>query len=449
MRYNSRECSMADPTKKSSWIDPSKRAGRILDDVLEEAVEEALGKDKETSSVEEELQRAPLAEVTSSRLESRVLFITKDISVLEKGSASQLHFLNISKVFNEVHILVLCGSRQAKKGVQRIEKNVWLYTTSVRYWWQQMFAAQSVAHRQLQFADGFRPDIVVALDPMESGLSGLLIAEKYDREFQVHILGDYFSEEFQKKDKHSKGRLRTASYVLNRTQSARFATETLKTQIQQKFPHIQDVGLLPRHYDIQAIFQATETETVEDVFPQFSFTILYVGKLDHKSTLFRALDASRSVLTSKNIGMVVVGDGPNKKEFQQRAEILGIKEQILFISDTSRLLSYLRSADVLMCTDVTEASDELVIKAAAAGLPLIIAETALRKDLFTDEESAFICKQDDTLEFSQKLKKFLNVNTLRLQFSTNAKEIVKSRLQEDPDAYRRAYRDSIETVFSE
>jgi len=437
---------MADP-KKTSWIDPSKRAEYALDSVLEATSQDALAQEEVRSSVEKELQRAPMANIDSSREQSRVLFLTSDVSVLKEGSATQLHYLNISSVFNEVHIMVLCEYWQAKEGHERISKNVWVYTTSVRYWWQQPFAALSLAHNQLQFAEGFRPDIVVALDPIESGLSGMLIAQKYDREFQVHVLEDYFTPDFLALQKNNKWRLRVASYVLKRATSVRAATLGIRTSLAKKFRHLRDLSLLPRHFDIQTIINAASSEAKEDMFSQFSFSILYVGKLDQQSTLFRALDASRGVLQARTIGFVVVGTGPNKAEFQKRAEILGIKEQVLFLSDMSNLLSYLKSADVLMCPDTTESSDELIIKAAAAGLPLIMAKTPLRDDLFVDGESAFLCNPEDTIEFSQKLNKFLNTNTLRTQFAQNAQDTVKTRLHEDPNAFTQAYRDTIESVF--
>lgn len=440
---------MQAPLKKNSWVDPSKRAGSILDHILENTTEEALAQQEVQSSVEIEMLKAPLVEHQSDRSRSRVLFLTRDVSVLEQNTMQQLHFLSLSEVFDEVHILVLCEAWEAKPGAYRLGKNIWAYTTSVKYWWQQMFAASALADSQLKFSDGFRPDIVVALDPFESGLSGLLIAEKFDREFQVHITEDFYIPEFKKKNKSNAWRLRIASHVLKRTASVRVSTEIIKGQIAKKFPKLNDITLLPRHYDIQTILKATEEKEAGDAFPQYAFVILFVGKLDHDSTLFRAMDASRSILTAKSIGLAVVGDGPNSKEFQKRAEILGIQEQVLFQKDSTALISYLKSADVLLATDVTEASDEIVIKAAAAGLPIIASRTELRNDLFVDGESAFLCNKDDTVEFSEKLVKFLNANSLRTQFANNARDTIKTRLHEDPDAFKLAYRDSIERVFSE
>lgn len=443
------DANMADPLHKASWLDPSKKAGSVLDYVLDDTSDESVAARTVQSSVTEELQKAPVLLDQSARAQSRVLFITRDMTTLQNDSIAQLHFKSLGSMFQEVHVMVLAESWQAKRGVDRIEKNVWMYSTSAKYWWMQPFIASSVSHQQLRFNGGFRPDVIVALDPFESGVVGLYLASKYDREFQLHVSEDFFNTAFIQKEKDNKWRLKMAAYTFKRTQSVRVATMTLKEQIEKKYKHIQDLALLPRHYNIRGIIEATEKAEVVDAFPQFSFVALYVGKLDYESTLFRAIDAVRTILRSPAISFVVLGDGPHKKEFQTRAEILGIKERVVFYNDQSRLLQFLRSADILIATDTTEASDEIVIKAAAAGLPILGARTELRDDLFTDGESAFLCEKEDTVGFSQKLLKFLNANSLRTQFATNAKDIIKTRLHEDPDAYTLAYRDSIEQVFIE
>jgi glycosyltransferase involved in cell wall biosynthesis len=107
----------------------------------------------------------------------------------------------------------------------------------------------------------------------------------------------------------------------------------------------------------------------------------------------------------------------------------------------------MQAADILLCTDTDEAGDETVIKAAASGLPVLVSKTPLRSDLFTDGIDAFLCDREDTVGFSQKLTKFLNTNALRIEFATNAKTIVETRLHEDPQMYKIAYRDSIEGIF--
>ncbi len=430
--------------------DPSAKAGAVLEYVLndEPKIEEVVTDLKPQSAIEEELTKKPLvASAASARSQSRVLFITQDVSVLIEGSLQQLHYKNLSTIFDEIHIIVLCESWQARRDVVRLEKNMWAYSTAARFWWLQPFVVEDIARSQLQFTDGFRPDCIIALDPFEAGICGMLLASYYKREFQVHVCEDFLLPEFKKKLPENRRKVFMASIVLRRSRSVRVSTLVLKNTLAKKFAHIKDLALLPRQYDVKSIIAATENLPAGDLFPQFTLVVLFVGVLDHESTLFRAMDACRTILQSPKVALVVVGDGPAKKEFQKRAEILGIRKQVLFESDTAKTIPYMQSSDIFICSDTTEASEEVVISAAAVGIPLLLAKTALRNDLFVDGESGFLCDKEDTIDFFHKLGKFVNESSLRTQFATNAKDVIKTRLHEDPEAYKLAYRDTIEGIF--
>lgn len=433
-------------------IDPSKKANAILDYVLneEETQNNVIEEEKQQARVSEELSKEPIISVVSQRVQSRVLFITQDVSVFTEDSLQQRHFKTIATLFDEVHIIVVCEYWQAKRDVVRLQKNIWLYTTAARYWWTQPFIARSIAHYQLSFVDGFRPDIVVALDPFESGICGISIASHYNRVFQVHVLEDFLTDAFKTASTENKRRIKMAKYVLKRAQSVRVLTQVLKEKIAHLYPKTHDLMLLPQHYNIEAILASANipNKEAEKLFPEYAFLALYVGPLDHDSTLFRVLDACRSILVSPKIGLLVLGDGPCKKEFMERAVILGIEKQVIFQSDMTKLISYFHRADILICPDTTADSEELIIKAAASGLPLLLSKTQLRSDLFTHEESAFLCDKEDTIDFSLQLKKFLNGSALRVQLRDNAKNVVKTRLHEDPEAFAIAYKDTVESVFS-
>jgi hypothetical protein len=98
-------------------------------------------------------------------------------------------------------------------------------------------------------------------------------------------------------------------------------------------------------------------------------------------------------------------------------------------------------------TDRTAASEEIVIKAAAAGMPIVAADTELRNDLFADGRHAFIIEEDTPNAYARALQQLLSNVTLRKSFGRNAQKIVKQRIEEDPRMYRIAYRDSIEDVL--
>jgi glycosyltransferase involved in cell wall biosynthesis len=432
---------------KNAAFDPSDKAEGVLDYILDESSEVTLEERANEIAVDDALYGEQIIKEESLRVKSRVLFITKDQNVFVEHSEMQKHFKNLAEVFDEVHVVVLGVASKKKTKTIRLGSKVWIYPSEARHFLQLPFAAYSLIKSQLFFTDGFRPDIVVALDPFESGITGYFVARHFKRAFQVHVAEDFLSEEYKNDDPYSKWRLRFAKYILGKGPSVRTNTDYLKQKVSIRYPNIKDFLLLPRYFDIQETIARTETTPKENKYPQFSFTVMYVGPLTTDSMLFRAIDAVRALLRSASIGFVVIGDGSARETFKERTKLLGIDAQVVFTPKVDDVLLHMRSADVLLCTDTTSESEAVVMKAAAAGLPLVIARTDLRADLFTDDQDAFLCDPSDTVDFSQKLRKFLNTNSLRTQFSDNAQETVRTRIEESPQVYRLAYRDSIEGVL--
>lgn len=416
------------------------------------SLEYVLKKEKEKQddtrylSVDEALHGDSVYEVASSRDITRVLFISQDESLLNPTKQSLDGYTNLTDLFDEVHILILRQGIPAKNPVLRIDKNLWLYTATAKDWWQTPAAGTKLIERELVFADGFRADIIVARDPFESAYLGKRLASKYGRPLQVHVLEDYTKADFLAKNRHNRWRRYLPRFTLRNVPSVRTSTRAVYEILAKRFA-IQNLALLPKFNNYEALRKAEPTIDLRTTYKPFVFILLYEGKLDHGAALHRAIDAARFGLKNPHIGMLVLGDGPAKKEFEERAKLLGVREQVVFISDIKDDTPYLKSANVLIVPDTTPESEEVVLRGAAAGIPMVLARTKIREDLFTDGESALLCEPTAVDEFSLKLNILMNDIPLRRQLTQAATEMIQSKFHEDPDAYRAAYRESIEEVL--
>jgi glycosyltransferase involved in cell wall biosynthesis len=210
---------------------------------------------------------------------------------------------------------------------------------------------------------------------------------------------------------------------------------------------IKNLDLLPRLNNYESLIGLPATIELRDKYKPFVFIMLYIGSLGYDSAFFRALDAARFGLRNPHLGLIAIGNGAAKKEFAKRAEILGVSEQVVFESGQTDPVPFLKSANVLIVTDTSPESEEVVLRGAAAGIPMIMARTPAREDLFVDGESALLCPPTDIDQFSLKLNILMNDILLRKQLVTAAQEIITTRFHEDKDQYRRAYRESIEEVL--
>lgn len=430
--------------KNLSQLNANEFASNSLDYILEK--EKRAKDDTRYLSVEEAINENTVYKVSSNRNETRVLFISRDESLLNPTQQSLDGYTNISDLFDEVHILILRQGIKARNPVLRVAKNVWLYTASDRNWWKTPFAGMSLARQQLVFAEGFRPDLIIARDPFESAVLGLLLSKKYQRPLQLHVLENYYKLDFIKKDKRNIWRSRLAPYVISRIESVRTSTVAMYDLIKLKFT-VKDLAVLPRFNNYESLISIPKTIDLRAKYKPFVFIMLYIGKLTNESAVNRAIDAGRFGLRNPHVGLIILGDGPAKKMFEKRAEILGIKEQVVFETDVKDVVPYLKSANVLIIPDTDAESEEVALKGAAAGIPMVLSRTPAREDIFTDGESALFCAPDNIDEFSLKLNILMNDVLLRNHMVQLAQEMIVAKFHDDPNKYLTAYRESLEQVL--
>lgn len=421
-------------------------AGALLDNVLEaESPEEKL---RQTAAVDIDEARMGERLITNQtgRSQSRILLLTEDLTYLEPNSHAVGELNILAGIFDEIHVMVLAPIGE-KEVISRVGDNAWVYRLGYKYWWRVSAKAKACAEENLFFADNFRADIVVAKEPYLAGLAGLSVARHFGRVLQLHVLEDFFTPQFKRRERKNKWLVRLAKYVIPRSDSVRVATASIKESLTKNIKKAPKIEILPRFYNLSALLKSAPALDLHEIYKDFSFIILAFAPLSADSPLQDVFAGLNKVLHNPRVGLVVVGDGLALNLYQEKAQILGIERNVVFKKTVEDSISYMQSADMLVQTDVTKDGDGIIFQAAAAGLPMVMYETDLRNDLFKDGESASLCPVGDTYALAVEVNNFLNNPTLRKQYETNARNVVQTRLLEDEATYYQAYRDSIETAI--
>jgi glycosyltransferase involved in cell wall biosynthesis len=384
-----------------------------------------------------EARTKPVVELTSTRTKTRVLFITTDTGMLNQATKTLDGFTAISDLFEEVHIMVLRTGIKSKNPVLRIDTNTWLYTVTATHAWQLPFFAWSMLQKELEFAEGFRPDIIVARDVGVSAFCAYGAGAYYGRSIQLHIPERY---------RPAVKRLQRwfERWLVRRFLSIRVTTEESQKQYQEELGDTYDIAVLPRYRGYIDDFTGRQSDYLKKKYPQFSFIVLYVGDLVSTSTAFSAIDAVRMILRNPRVGFLMVGNGTGVMECERRAELLGIKQQVIIERRADDLKQYMESADTLLVTDTDGTADEIALYGAAAGMPMILTKTALREDIFRDGESAYLITDPRSNRTNELLVKLLNNNSDRLVMRDRARQAVVQRFANSRIDYEASYQTSIE-----
>lgn len=91
--------------------------------------------------------------------------------------------------------------------------------------------------------------------------------------------------------------------------------------------------------------------------------------------------ARKSVLEA---GLVVVGDGDEKKRLLNVVRSLGISKAVIFEPWTDDLASYYKTADVFLNTSLYEGYGRTLVEARTAGIPVISTDVGVAYEVGAD-----------------------------------------------------------------
>lgn len=385
---------------------------------------------------------------TTARSRSRILFITEDPEVAVDGSDAQLHFLQFAELFDEVHVMLIKeGKRQQQ--VERTAANVFFYQVAAPYWWLRRREVVNLVEQHLVFNKIPRPDIVVAMSPGEAGESARLCGRLLKRPWQVQVLYNPYDLVYLNKDTNNKKKTARATRLLKKAVSIRTASETIKQEIAVRAPHVEDITVLPQYYNLAAYKNGVATFDVHERYPQYIFTMIAEGVLTADSALHDVFAAAQSILRNPRVGLIVLGDGPARALFKEKVVLLGIEKNVVFIHNVEDIVSYYKTADLLIETSHDKESEERVLRAISSELPIAAYHNPFRDDLLVDGESAILVDDKDSYALTQKISKFLNSGNIRTRFAEAERAIATARLEENKEVYLLNLRDSIESTLLE
>jgi glycosyltransferase involved in cell wall biosynthesis len=391
-------------------------------------------------------------QASSDRQRARVLFFTRDSTVLDNTSQTFRRITDLRHTFAEVHVILLNDMQPIETSpVVRFFDTVWVYQTQSRSWWKRTFDARIIAEEQLVFSGGFRADIVVAEDPFESGFAAARVASKHDCAFQLHVYEDFFDEEYLQTYEYPTLYTWISHYVIKKAVSIYTKTEAQRIatiDINKKLEH--NAHILPNYYNLTAWRDFAPVFNLHERYPRFKFIVLHISSMRNQSHSYEVLLGVSPLLRRyPTVGLVVVGNGPLRTQLEKQAIALGLQNQIEFEPMPAEVISHLKTANVLIHISEDGTEDEIILSAAAVKVPLIVNKESIATTLFKDKESARLCDPTDIGCITESVNMYLNDNRTRVEFALRAQDIVFERVEQDYGGYLQAYTEAIEHSLAE
>lgn len=165
-----------------------------------------------------------------------------------------------------------------------------------------------------------------------------------------------------------------------------------------------------------------EEELKKRFYPQGGGNVLAVGRLIEFKR-FNEIIIAFSWLINDKLNLIIIGDGPKRKQLFEIAEKLNIKNRVYFLGIKSHreVLQYLKASDLLVLNSVDEVMPNIILESIAIGTPVVAPAGGGVPEIITHEVDGLLypLKKENTIELKQSIEKILENDTLRKEIIQN------------------------------
>ncbi len=162
-----------------------------------------------------------------------------------------------------------------------------------------------------------------------------------------------------------------------------FIVPTIKTYklFREEYHYEKDIFIVPTGIDAKRFYK--ENVNMDQVkklkkslgFKNSDFVVIFVGRMAREKNIEFLLDVMKKLKEkNSNIKLLLVGDGPDKEEYEKKKDSLGLQESVVFAGRApwNKMPLYYHTANVTVTASTTETQGLTVIEAFASSLPAVV-----------------------------------------------------------------------------
>jgi len=163
-------------------------------------------------------------------------------------------------------------------------------------------------------------------------------------------------------------------------------------------------------------------------------TLITVSRLVPKNGVGDLIKAMKKVGDEiPGANLIIVGDGPLRKNYELRIKNYGFEDQIKMIGEVSydETPDYLHQARIFVRPSLSEGLGSAFLEAMSSGLAIIGTPVGGIPDFLKDGETGLFCKPGDSDDIADKMIKLLKNDELRNRLIDNGRRLVQEKYRWD------------------
>jgi poly(glycerol-phosphate) alpha-glucosyltransferase len=233
-----------------------------------------------------------------------------------------------------------------------------------------------------------------------------------------------------------------AKFVLPKANSVRCVSLRLKEELNVKFGvDEQKITVVPIFIEVRR--KKLEVRSEKNYV---KFVFLTVGRLVSVKNIGMQIEAMREVVKKhSNTELWVVGDGPERKNYELRIKNYQLNDNIKLLGWQDNLEEYYKQAGAFLLTSNSEGWGMAIVEAAGYSLPIIMTDVGLAGEVIKDGKSGLVIPVGDKQKLVEAMLRLVEDGQLRKTLADNARLAVSKLPSEEQtiNLYKESWQKSV------
>jgi glycosyltransferase involved in cell wall biosynthesis len=376
----------------------------------------------------------------------KVLMVGGDPNILRPGSDARKRIENYARILGELHMVVV----SKKSGETERSDALFLYAAGARFPIFRMVLAYRTM-RRLAKKVGF--NVLSVQAPDEIGFLAFLVSREFSIPLQFQIHTDIMSPWYRRASWREWARFKIAKFLIPRADCVRAVSERIKKSIIRNIKHkMKDskISVLPIFTDISKFLEAEPDSRVRDEFRNYNFKMVAAGRFVDKEKNFSMLIEIMPEFLKLCPGalLVLAGDGPDLENYKLQITNYKLEKNVIIEGWRDDLSAFLKCFDVFLMPSNYEGWGRAVIEAMAAGLPVVMTDVGLAREVVERGRNGVVVPVGKQEEFLRACIDLYLDSAKRMRLAEGG---VKTVLQLKPSTqqeYQEYYKESFTSCIS-
>jgi len=351
----------------------------------------------------------------------RIAYFTESLPPLVDGVSHSLGYLHKSLISHEIECRFYSPFLPADKSWEGSVCQV----ISIPFPLYTRYRVSLPAFHDLKYSlDKFRPDLVHTCSPFFLGLFGI----RYAREKKIPVANSFHTRfvsylkyyGYGWLEKYGWGYLR---WYYNSGDITLVPSDATIAELRSK--GFENLKLWSRGIDLKHFSPAFADRNLKERWsPSGKPVAIYVGRLVKEKDIDIILKA-HEILREKEVEyqLVFVGDGPMRRQIEKEAPDALLAGRL----EEDELSRAYASSDIFLFPSTTESFGNVVLEAAASGLPTVGSAEGGVGELIQEGETGYRTSPGDYRDFAEKLEILVKNDAIRLYMSATAVEFASKK----------------------